>query len=509
MSSSLRFLALAILVLSLAACGSEVDDPDAGGGEDGGGAIMDGGLGAEDAGQDAGLDAGPSCLEGCLIAEVRTGSSHTCVRRDNGEVLCWGRNGEAQLGDGVVRHDSCDRDRGSDRPPPDCSSDAVPVSGLDDATGLFIGGGSVDVGHHTCALREDGSLWCWSYEIIGAGEGIPRQKRDVPVLEYDEEAIGDLAVSFNSICFAVGTDRRAVCYGSNGRFQAGSPNVTAEPILREPTALDLDPDNDLDEPLIGVVEIATSQFPGFGCALVDDPINDPNDGVWCWGNNIEGQLGRGDTQHQDCSSRPELREDCSNRPVRAGTAESPVPPASAIALGARHACVITSEEAEGGAGQVFCWGDNRGGQAGIGVEQGEVRVPTPVVGLPEGVAVTQLSLGNRHSCALLADGRVYCWGWNDDGQLGDGVANHEVICRSGSSEADCSRSPVEVSGLSDAIQISGRNNHVCALREGREEVVCWGDNENRQLGQLGALMNPAGPATAESNVPLAVEGIPE
>ena len=88
--------------------------------------------------------------------------------------------------------------------------------------------------------------------------------------------------------------------------------------------------------------------------------------------------------------------------------------------------------------------------------------------LPFGVEAVSVSLGGSHSCALLDDGKVMCWGKNKYGQLGDGSATDRS-------------SPVEVSGLTNAQSIALGGGHSCALlTDGK--VMCWGFNNHGQLG---------------------------
>ncbi len=140
--------------------------------------------------------------------------------------------------------------------------------------------------------------------------------------------------------------------------------------------------------------------------------------------------------------------------------------AAAFDVGARHACAIV------GAGDVVCWGSDDRGQLGNGDAAGAVRRPdTTPVSLPG--AAEAIATGSAHSCALLTDGRVICWGRNGSGQLGIG----------GTSTADV-HSPEAVSQLpapGRAIAVSAGIAHTCALLAGGV-VTCWGSDVNGQLG---------------------------
>ena len=123
-------------------------------------------------------------------------------------------------------------------------------------------------------------------------------------------------------------------------------------------------------------------------------------------------------------------------------------------------------------------------------------------GIDGGTIVTAIAAGGHHVCALFSDGSVRCWGYNSDGQLGDGTSTGPQTCN----KAACSMTPVSVPGLSGAKAIAAGQSHTCALLLGGT-VECWGVNN---YGQLGDGMS-AGPQTcgsdACSTTPVAVSGL--
>jgi alpha-tubulin suppressor-like RCC1 family protein len=132
-----------------------------------------------------------------------------------------------------------------------------------------------------------------------------------------------------------------------------------------------------------------------------------------------------------------------------------------IQAGEHHTCALFPSQT------VECWGSNWYSQLGDGTDKLQSNIPVPVLGLTN---VTAISAGYRHTCALLADKTVKCWGDNSHGQLGDGTNTNR-------------NSPVVVLGISNVVAISssGRSVSTCALLEDGT-VRCWGNNSEGQLG---------------------------
>jgi len=130
--------------------------------------------------------------------------------------------------------------------------------------------------------------------------------------------------------------------------------------------------------------------------------------------------------------------------------------------GAFHACALTI------GGAVKCWGNNPYGQLGNGTTTGSA-LAVDVTGLSSGIVA--VGAGHYHSCALDRAGGLKCWGWNSNGQLGDGTNTNRL-------------SPVDVNGLTSGVRAIGSGYHVehtCALTTSGG-VKCWGRNAEGQLG---------------------------
>jgi len=179
----------------------------------------------------------------------------------------------------------------------------------------------------------------------------------------------------------------------------------------------------------------------------------------CWGSNAMGQLGIGSTSS-------------SSVPVTVSLPVGAVP--VSVAVGGEHVCVVMAD------GDVLCWGANDRGQLGAGFIciygsisngcNGNFGIENPVqANLPNGLNATAITAGDRHTCALLENGRIYCWGANDDGQLGIG------------STTDQSSSLMVLQGFERAIRVEAGSEHTCAILT-NDSLKCWGGNTFGQLG---------------------------
>ena len=180
------------------------------------------------------------------------------------------------------------------------------------------------------------------------------------------------------------------------------------------------------------------------CLGVSDTCSVEEDGsVLCWGSNTYGRLGDGTLENK---VKP--------NPV------SEIDSATSVACGTIHSCASLMD------GTVKCWGYNGSKQLGLGTDTLDKLVPTAVPGLSD---VTSVSAGEYHSCALLKDGTIKCWGYNRNGQIGVGSSENSIS------------TPTAVSGITTATSLGVGMSHTCAvLLSGG--VLCWGKNDNGQLG---------------------------
>lgn len=176
--------------------------------------------------------------------------------------------------------------------------------------------------------------------------------------------------------------------------------------------------------------------------------------VKCVGNNYEGQLGDGTTNR-------------STVPVEVLGMTSGVDQVAAGAFLSSNSCAIKS-------GALFCWGGNEFGQLGTG-DTSASYVPVAFQGLGE---VSEVSIGGDYICSHLKDGSVWCAGYNPAGQLGTGDLTGPDSCNT----IACSKVAVKVAGLPPhVIALAAGTFSACALDD-QGHVFCWGNNNNGQLG---------------------------
>jgi alpha-tubulin suppressor-like RCC1 family protein len=194
---------------------------------------------------------------------IATGYDHACALAADGSAWCWGTNTAGQLGDGTTT----DRAAGA------------PVARLTSGVAAISAGHSA-----SCALKTDGSLWCWGLNYAGElGDGT-NATRTTPVPVFGMSS-GVTGVSLgNAHGCAVKTDGSVWCWGLNttGQLGDGSAETTSVPVRAKVT--------------VQVKAVAAGSQ--HTCALADDGT------VWCWGRNVYDALGYATP---DCDAGP-----CSN-----------------------------------------------------------------------------------------------------------------------------------------------------------------------------------------------------
>eukprot|EP00752_Nemacystus_decipiens_P009426 g8429.t1 len=416
-----------------------------------------------------------SAVEARDTFTVSAGYQHSCIVTADASVKCFGynKNGELGLGDNVNRGD-------------DSGGMGDLLGDVD--LGTEAAATAVSAGWtHTCALLEGGSVKCWGRNNWGQlGQGDYVDRGDDPLTMGNNLTAIDLgsAPSGNgtAVATAITTGQQFTCvlvegggvkcFGRNDEGQCGRGNLDESVGSNDEDMGDNLPYVDLGE---GVEAVSISSGTATTCAAL------LGGGIKCWGGNSYGGLGVGDTYN--VGDEPTDMGD-NVKEVDLGTGEV----GHAVVLGLRHACAILV------GGSVKCWGDNRSGQLGLGHvatmgdDADELGDNLPFVDLG-GETATSMSLGESHSCAVLGDGTVRCWGKSFRGQLGRG----EYYARGKyPGEMGTGLEAVDLGANVTATSLAAGNDHTCAaLDDG--SLKCWGMNVLGALGLEDTLDRGDGP----------------
>jgi alpha-tubulin suppressor-like RCC1 family protein len=348
---------------------------------------------------------------------------------------------------------------------------------------------SISAGHDTtCALYSDQSVRCTGLNNQGeVGNGTTNNAFE-PALAAGTVNPVTLQNGAEHTCTLVG-DGTMQCWGTNYTGQLGDGTMGGFAAVPQ-----------FVHGITNAIKAITGGF--HTCAILSDRT------VQCWGRNQDGQLGNGDSTtdvplpgpvhnlgpvadlssfgYHNCALMPDRTVQCWGRNGRGqvgdGTDTSPVTlphqvvgmsSAVALSLGGYHSCALLQDAT------VQCWGQSDFGQIGApGLALS--KVPVTVNGVANATAVYS---GFHHSCALLSDGTVRCWGYNAFGQLGDGTTTD-------------SASPVQVQGIVNPLALAAGEGHTCALMPDRS-VQCWGENTFGELGD-GTGVNSLAPVKMHS-----------
>lgn len=334
-------------------------------------------------------------------AKISAGDGHTCAVIGTASTLwCWGDNTYGQLGNGTTTS----------------STTPVQVVGLSGVTAVSAGG------QHTCALLADGAPRCWGRNNFGQlGNGMSPAVSAVPMTPGGPPSYTGIAAGHSFTCAM--TPSQAHCWGRGTEGQLGNGNLSNFP-FPFPVSLPGPPKavtagnlhacaalqsgqafcwghngngqlgvgfaggsqpNPSQVNLFNVDTISAGSF--HTCALAPG-------GTRCWGLNSDGQLGTG-----------------SFAPVPFPTpVANPNSSEQAISAGALHTCSRLSN-------QLRCWGRNQEGQRGV-PNLSDTSVPVAVPAYSG--EIPAVTTGASHTCVRFTSGRVDCFGWNLQGQLGNG-----------------------------------------------------------------------------------------
>eukprot|EP00435_Cladocopium_sp_Y103_P020089 s1868_g4.t2 len=325
----------------------------------------------------------------------------------------------------------------------------------------------VAVSNHICALLSDGTLTCWGKNDggqCGAGHSNVVQTSSAATVDLGTGRFAtQVAMGLSHTC-ALLDDGTVKCWGSNGQAQLGTENTDDIGDFPGQMGDNLAPIN------LGSGRTAQQVVTGgkFTCALLD------NGSVKCWGRNKNGQLGLGISANTWGGAVTDNQGDLLPA-VSLGVGRT----AKQISAGRYHACAILDDDS------AKCWGDNKFGQLGQGhtndigddpSEMGDLLSPINL-----GQAALQISAGETHTCAVLMDQSLKCWGGNSQGQLGLG----DQTDRGGGSSAEMTNLPTVDVGTGLTVQSVSCSvaDTTCVLLNEDHSIKCWGSNSFGQLGQ--------------------------
>ena len=346
---------------------------------------------------EAGFQAGSVFTYSTLSA----GGGSTCAILDNASLQCWGSNAASKLGSGGGGSTPMALDLGAGR------------TAVASAVGYYT----------SCSILDDGSVKCWGQNNGGSSGSMVS-------IGTGRIAVA-IAVGFDHAC-AILDNASLICWGGNSAGQLGDGTTTTAS-SSSPVSVDLG---------VGRTAAAIATGSSHTCAILD------NASLKCWGSNSHGQLGDGTTTD---SSAPVSVD------VGAGRY------AVAISGGRYQSCAILDD------GSVKCWGYNGYGGLGDGTYTNSDS-PATNVDLGTGRTAVSIATGYYHTCVVLDDASLKCWGYGNNGELGDGSTSS-------------SNTPVhvtfEVGRL--VLAIAHGSTHTCVMLDNMS-VQCWGSNSAGQLG---------------------------
>ncbi len=330
--------------------------------------------------------------------------------------------------------------------------------------------GGLDAGaYHSCAVLAGASLRCWGFGgdgRLGYGNTDTVGDDEIPAAagpaDFDGHAVTAISAGTFHTCGLL-DDNSVRCWGSSRNGQLGYATIDSVGDNESPGSA-----GPVD---LGAGHTAKAITAGdyHTCAVRDD------DKVLCWGFAGARALGYdsqipndnvGDDETPGFRGPVDLGQDGTGQPLTA----------KAISAGGSHTCAILNDDT------VRCWGSGTYGQLGY-ANPNVVITPSTVGPVDLGrdgtgrlLTATAISAGENHTCALLDDGSVRCWGYGADGELG--YARTDNV---GDDEPPGSMAPVDLGARHTAVAISAGGSHTCAVLDDAS-VRCWGLGASGRLG---------------------------
>ncbi|MBK8293864.1 MAG: DUF11 domain-containing protein [Solirubrobacterales bacterium] len=379
--------------------------------------------------------------------KVAVGGAHACAVLDTGAVRCWGSGINGRLGYANTN---------------DIGDNETPASAGPVDLGAGRSAVAVTAGlSHTCAVLDNGTVRCWG----NGGSG--RLGYGTTASIGDDETPGsvgqvDLGAGRTAVDVVAGASHTCAlldngtvrCWGDGFPGQLGYGNTNSIGDNESPASagpVDLG---------AGRTAVALTAGDIHTCALLD------NGTVRCWGSGASGKLGYGNTSDIGDDETPGTVG-----PVDLGAGRRAV----AISAGSGHTCVVLDT------GAVRCWGSGANGRLGYGntTTIGDTETPGSVgpVDIGTGRSAVAITAGLSHTCALLDNGTVRCWGSDSNGRLGNSSPVEDI----GDNETPGAVGPVDLGSGLNAVAVAAGDAHSCAVLDSGA-LRCWGFGGNGRLG---------------------------
>ncbi|MCM2344126.1 MAG: hypothetical protein NDJ24_06155 [Alphaproteobacteria bacterium] len=395
--------------------------------------------------KDANLSLGYASYSDTLVptATIGLGSASAvvdgCILKTDGLIRCWGPNDYGKAGNGAA------------------GSIANPFVFVEEGPWKSFSGGINSMnGGTACAIKTDDSLWCWGFSEDGSTGIGPTTEFSIPVPTAVAGGGAWKKVSTNaSVSCGIKANDTLWCWGDFGVEYA--PVQVGVDLWRDidigyysTCAIKLDGSLwcgsswSLSSVNGGGVWLQVDTGTSSSCAVKSDNT------LWCWGDNYAGQLGDGSYT------------DSPNTPVQVSGGGS----WKKVSVGNDYACAVKLD------GSLWCWGYNDRGQLGD-ASTTDKNVPTPVSGGGEWIDVGTAfdeNFWSSQTCAVKSDKSLWCWGMNQQGQVGDGTTTNRNV-------------PTSVLGGGQWVAVSFPYRLSCALSTSGE-IGCWGTSGENEFGNL-------------------------